>query len=368
MEERRAGIGGRAVAVAARYVNRELVLMLIALTAVLLAVTVGGRFVSYLQEAALGKYEADSIVYILLFRLPGFLQLLLPFAWFLAVLLTLGRLHAEQELEVLKSGGVGPGRVVRWLTPVALLLTALVGYLSLILAPDNDRRLTEFFREQQSNAEFKVMTPGVFHTFYRGQRVTYADSVSKDNDALVDVFMAELSKSRDPVTIRAEQGGQQIDPATGGRYLVLINGHRYVGEPGKSDYHVVSFGRLRQRLEEGPSSRGLAIEARPTRELASRTDPEARAELQFRVALPLVVPIAGLIAIGIGRTKPRQGRFARVLPGLGVFVLYYAALVFSRDMVTDGRLPAMVGLWPVHGLFLAAGLLLLRQSALPAKI
>ena len=50
------------MAVAGRYINRELLAVLIVLTAVLLAVTVGGRFISYLQEAALGKYTADSIV------------------------------------------------------------------------------------------------------------------------------------------------------------------------------------------------------------------------------------------------------------------------------------------------------------------
>ena len=78
------------MAVAARYINRELLLVLVSVTAVLLTVTIGGRFISYLQDAALGKFAADSIFSILYFRLPGFLQLLLPFAWSLALLLTLG--------------------------------------------------------------------------------------------------------------------------------------------------------------------------------------------------------------------------------------------------------------------------------------
>ncbi|MGE0625824.1 MAG: LPS export ABC transporter permease LptF [Pseudomonadales bacterium] len=356
------------MAVAARYINRELLLVLVALTAVLLAVTVGGRFISYLQEAALGKYAAQSIVHILGFRMPGFLQLLLPFAWFLAVLLTLGRLHAEQEFEVLRGGGVGPARLLLWLAPPALVVAAVVGYLSLLLAPDSDRRLTEYLREQQDNAEFKVMTPGVFHTYYRGQRTTYADSVDDEAEVLLDVFMAELAPDSKPVTIRAQTGGQQIDPLTGERYLVLINGTRYVGEPGRSDYHQIAFGRLTQRLEEGRRGKEVGIEAQPTAELLARSDPEAQAELHFRLGLPLVVLIGGLGGLGIARTKPRQGRFARVLPGLGLFVGYYAALVFGRDAIADGVVPVAVGMWPVHVVFLVAGVLLLRRSVLPAKV
>lgn len=356
------------MAVAARYINRELLLVLVSLTAVLLAVTVGGRFISYLQEAALGKYAAQSILYILLYRMPGFLQILLPFAWFLAVLLTLGRLHAEQEFEVLKSGGVGSLRLVGWLTPAGMSVAVLVGYLSLVLAPENDRHLTEYLRDQRENAEFRIMTPGVFNTYDRGRRVTYADSVDQEGGVLLDVFLAELFPGGPPVTIRAQTGGQRLDPETGARYLVLVNGTRYVGEPGSSDYRTVAFSELSQRLEEGGRNPRLDIEARDTAELLDRSDPQARAELHFRLGLPLVVLIGGLAAIGIGRTKPRQGRFARVLPGLGLFVGYYAALVFGRNAIADGMLPAGVGMWPVHALFLLAALVLLRASARPARI
>lgn len=354
--------------VAARYVNRELLLVLVAVTAVLLFVTIGARFISYLQDAALGKYPPGSIIMILLYRLPGFLQLLLPFAWFLGLLLVLGRLHAEHEFEVLRAGGVGPYRLLGWLAPAAILIAFSVGYFSLTLAPENDRRLTEFMRAQQANGEFKVVSPGVFRTYQGGRRITYADSVSKDGRALQDVFMAELRAGEDTVTMRAAEGGQRSDPETGDSYLVLENGHRYQGLPGQPDYQIVSFGRLTQRLEDGPSVTRVGIEAESTADLLARTDLDAIAELHFRLALPLVVVIATLLGVGIARTRPRDGRFARMIPGLAVFVAYYAAIVFNRNAIAGGALPAEFGLWLVHGVFLAAGLIVLRTSALPARV
>jgi lipopolysaccharide export system permease protein len=353
--------------VAARYINRELLLVLVAVTAVLLTVTIGGRFISYLQDAALGKYQADSILRILYFRLPGFLQLLMPFAWSLAILLTLGRLYAESEFVVLRGGGVGPGRLLGWLTLPALAVTAVVGYFSLFLAPDFDNRLTEFLTEQQANAEFSLVTPGVFHIYYRGQRVTYADAISEAGDSLEGVFLAEMNGTSAPTTVRAERGGQRVDPVTGTRYLVLTNGHRHVGKAGSPDYQVVSFGRLQQRLEEGGRQRAPGIETIPTAVLVERGDAEALAELHFRLALPLVVLIGGLVSAGVARTKPRDGRFARLVPGLGLFVAYYAAIVFNRNALGDGLLPASFGMWLVHAAFLVTGILLLRSSNQPAR-
>jgi lipopolysaccharide export system permease protein len=355
------------MAVAARYINKELLLVLVAVTAVLLTVTIGARFISYLQDAALGKFSADGILTILYLRLPGFLQLLLPFAWSLALLLTLGRLNAESEFVVLRGGGVGPGRLLRWLAAPAIAVTVVVSYFSLYLAPEFDYQLTEFFERQTENAEFSLVTPGIFRIYYGGQRVTYADAVSDTGDSLEGVFLAEFGRNSAPVTVRAETGGQRVDEMTGSRYLVLTDGHRYVGEAGSPDYQVVSFGRLEQRLEEGRVQRAPSIETIPTPELWRRGDAEAMAELHFRLALPLVVLIGGLVAVGVGRTKPRDGRFTRLVPGLGLFVAYYAAIVFNRNAISDGQLPAFLGMWAVHGAFLVLGIRLLITSNRPAR-
>ena len=356
------------MAVAARYINRELLLVLIAVMAVLLTVTIGARFIAYLQDAALGKFAADGILTILYLRLPGFLQLLLPFAWSLALLLTLGRLHAESEFVVLRGGGVGPARLLRWLAMPTVLVAALVSYLSFYLAPDFDYQLTEFFEQATENAEFSLVTPGVFRIYHGGRRVTYADAVGEGGDSLQGVFLAEFSGDAEPVTVRADSASQMLDESSGSRYLVLTDGHRYVGNAGDADYQVVSFRQLQQRLEQGRVQKTQGIETVPTNELIERSDSEALAELHFRLALPLIVIVGGLVSVGISRTKPREGRFVRLVPGLGLFVAYYAAIVFNRNAISDGQLPAFLGLWLVHGSFLLIGLRLLTTSNSPAKV
>ena len=87
--------------VTARYAFRELLGVFVVVGLVLLLIGLGGRFIGYLQDAALGKYAADVLFTLMVYRLPEFLQLILPFALFLAVLLTFSRWYADSEMTVL---------------------------------------------------------------------------------------------------------------------------------------------------------------------------------------------------------------------------------------------------------------------------
>ena len=127
-----------------------------------------------------GKYAAEALLTIIGLRMPEFLQLILPFAYFLAVLLTLGRLHAENELVVLQAGGMSTGKLLEWIAAFTLLLTATVAYLALQLTPSSNAQLGDFFLEQRAKQEFQNVTPGVFHVNSRSTRVIYAEELSDD--------------------------------------------------------------------------------------------------------------------------------------------------------------------------------------------
>jgi lipopolysaccharide export system permease protein len=145
------------MAVAARYLNRELFWVFVVVVMVLLTIALGGRFIGYLQDAVLGKYAAESLLTIMWMRLPDFLQQLLPFAFYISLLLTIGRVHAEQEMAVLQGAGIGPGRLLIWLAPASIALAILVAFFSLSLTPANNAILEEFFDEQRANQEFDAV-------------------------------------------------------------------------------------------------------------------------------------------------------------------------------------------------------------------
>ncbi len=339
--------------VAARYLIRELLAVFLVVGVVLFVVAVGGRFIGYLQDAAVGKYAAESLLRILTLRLAGFLELLLPFALFCAVLLALGRLFADQEFVVLQASGLDARRVLRWLSLPVIAVAVAVAYLTFWKAPADHAALDEFVLEQRSSREFQNIVPGRFQSFQRGRRVTYAEGISRDRTRLLGVFLAERDRRGEPTaTLWAESGTQYVDPATQSRFLLFENGRRYEGRIGEGEFRVMEFASLGQRVETTERrSRRVEERARSTSELLGSHTDEARAELHWRAGLVVLTLLGAVLAAGMSRVPPRQGRFSRILPAVGVFLGYYLLLVVGRDALADGVFPGAVGLWPIHGFF-----------------
>jgi lipopolysaccharide export system permease protein len=127
---------------------------------------------------------------------------------------------------------------------------------------------------------------------------------------------------------------------------------------------MMEFAQLSQRLTLSKRrSNRLEVEATPFFELAD--DAKSQGERHWRIALPLFALIGGLLAVGISRVKPRQGRFARIVPGLTLMLVYYLALLVNQNAIVEEQIPHQAGLWAVHVVFLAVAVFLLRRLAKP---
>ena len=77
-----------------------------------------------------------------------------------------------------------------------------------------------------------------------------------------------------------------------------------------------------------------------------------------------------LIAVPLSVVNPRQGKFAKMLPALLLFLGYFLMLTAVKSGVESATIPKDIGLWPVHFFVLAIGVSLLvkdRSSGLRMK-
>ena len=70
----------------------------------------------------------------------------------------------------------------------------------------------------------------------------------------------------------------------------------------------------------------------------------------------------------LSRVNPRQGRFLKLLPAILLYMAYLTMLISARGALEKGNLSPMLGMWWVHGLFLAIGLGLLYWEPLRLKL
>src|SRR5690625_5270530 len=104
---------GRCRMIIFRYLTREILITMAAVAGVLLLVIMGSRFIRYFANAAEGDIPATILGNLMLYHLPGFLELILPLAFFLGILLAYGQLYLNSEITVLVACGISPARLLQ---------------------------------------------------------------------------------------------------------------------------------------------------------------------------------------------------------------------------------------------------------------
>lgn len=346
-----------------RYLLREILATMAAVTVVLMVIIVSGRFVKYLAQAASGDLAPEFLLQVIVLRLPSFLELVLPLSLFVAILLAYGRMYVDSEMTVMKAGGLSVARLATYSLVPAMLVALLVGWLSLFVSPAGIDKVQRILEDAKSTQGAQSLVEGRFRVAEDSARVSYVREVVEASGEMRGIFIAD--QVRDEVgtdelsVVVADAGQTRVDPDTGDRYLELANGVRYVGRPGSAGFQVTAFDRFGQRLENSSADYSPKNDARPTLDLWNSEKRRDHATLQWRISLALLVPVVALIAQALARTNPRRGRFGKMFPAFLLYMVYLVLLNAARDMLEKGDVPPALGLWWVHGLFLLVALSLL---------
>jgi len=357
-----------------RYLTRQIIQVMTAVTVILLVVSFTTRFLQYLGDAVAGKLTTDVLLLLMLSRLPEFLVVIMPLAFFLGVLLAYGRMYADNEMTVLSACGFSRARMLAVTLGSSAMVASLVAVLSLYAAPMGLQSTERLQQMQAELTELDLIVAGQFQAFNRGMRTTYAEAIEETGlgRQLSNAFVA-LREEGDgegrPVLriVVSETARPVLDESNGRRYMLLENGYLYDGVPGRPDFQVTQFDvqgiLLPDQVNIAPVLREKAL---PTMELWGSSLPAHQAELQWRISVIMIIPVLALIAVPLSRVAPRQGRFSKLVPATGLFGVYFLLLEFTRDRMESGDFPALPGMWWVHLLFFLFGLTLL--TAWPQRL
>jgi len=334
-----------------RYLGSQVLQATAAISFILLVVAVIGRLLNYLASASRGELDPGVLFLLMGYRIPDFLQLILPLAFLMGILLAYGRMYAESEMTVLSACGVGIKRLLQITLLAALVVGSATAFLSFYLTPRSMVDTANLLEAQKNLTEFDLLLPGQFQNISRGARTTYAEQIQSNN--MENVFMHESAGNRVIVAASAIP----IEGGDGDRFILFRNGSITEGIGSDQGYTLTRFTELGVRLPPRDLGFTAALEeqAMTSVELWRRGQPEHVAELQWRVSLVLLLPILVLMAVPLSKVSPREGRFAMLVPAVLLYLVYFGLLLMSRDMVADERLPGWLGLWWVHLVFAGLG-------------
>lgn len=349
-----------------RYLAKEVIATLAALTTILLLIFLSNQFVQYLNRSAGGNLPGIVILKLMMLEIPNLSGLLLPLGLYMAILVAYGRLYAESEMIVLQACGYTQKQLIITTMCLAGIVALITGALMIWASPIIAKDRQQLIRGGGVSSLIQMIIPERFTAVDQGKRVFYVSRMSRDHTQAEDIFLAQReSDSSDWSIVWANKGRTEVDEKDA-QFVVLKKGKEYKGSPGAADFQVISFDQYKVRLPQ-PSNTNLKpgdLSAIPTAQLLpiNNSDTRKAAEIQWRLSVPLMALTLGLLAVPLSKVDPRRGKLAKMLPAVIIYVIYANMLFVGRDWIIAKYVPTWFGIWWVHGCVLLLAIILIFRS------
>jgi lipopolysaccharide export system permease protein len=345
-----------------RALTREMGLTTGAVLTVLIAIALVVLFIRLLGDVARGELANEAVFAFLGFSLLYFLPVLMTISLFAGVLLPLSRMWRDSEMVIWFNAGLS---LTQWIRPVltfAVPLSLVILLLTLMLNPWMQAKKNEYRQDLKSRSESTLIAPGLFAESSAGQRVYYVESLNPLTGIVRNVFMQSRIDGQLGLVVARE--GDHIQMPDGSRYLVFKDGRRYEGAPGQLDYRIVQFERYWMRLDPvATSARATNIRQAPVGELLADPSPSARAELLWRVGVPVSALVLAVMAIPLSFVNTRARRSYGLVVALLLYFVYNNLLSLTQAWVAQGKFNPWAGMLSSHLLMLLAVLALFTLRA-----
>jgi lipopolysaccharide export system permease protein len=351
------------VSVLSRYAIREVLAHLAGVLGVVLAIFLVRRFGSLLDEAADGSLPTSVILHLLGLRTIVALPSLVPAAFYLSVILALGRLYRDEEMTALAGCGVSPGRVRGAVLGLAALAAVAVGFLSFAARPWAAAEFDAVRERAAASLDIGSMSPGRFYeTDAGGEQIVFAEGRTRGPQrALEHVFVQQRTGEHLSIFV-AERAEEDRSRDGTERTLRLLEGYRYDLDVNEQDYEITQYAAFAIRTVSGATEEREPERSRDSVALLASADPRDRAEFEYRLAMPVSTILLVLLAIPLSPVRPRQGKYEKVFLGLLLYVVYRQLLGAAKSWVADEIFAGVPWFWVIHAACFALACWLFRRE------
>jgi lipopolysaccharide export system permease protein len=300
----------------------------------------------------------EWFVWTLVSELPYMITIVLPFAWFLAVLVTDQILKENGEsLIILLSYGKRFYHQL-WLPNAVIFLILLM--MHLWVSPQLRQQRYAFVNNHQVKAILSSIRVAHFDAIAHYNGVVYAQGKEKKQNIFNRLFFAKPPHQRFSFPVKNYDimlAGHLLTHISkkGYQYLVWNDGHLYHGVPGDRDYRVSMFKQyiIKHKIQVDPSD-SKTKRATSLQLWKYRNQVDDTIALQWRINAPLSFLLAMFWAIRlIGKQARQQNNQIVLIKGLLGYSLYQVFMTFFESWSVEGLLLPWLAVWMPHLLFFA---------------
>jgi lipopolysaccharide export system permease protein len=358
-----------------RYLFREILVPFALGLSIFTFVLLLARLLKLIELVVNRGIPLGNIARMFLFLLPAFLEVTVPMAMLLAILVAFGRLSADAEITALRSSGLSLYQLTPPVATFVALVTIATAGLAWYARPQAIRALRTTMWEIARTRASAGLKPQVFNDDFPGL-IIYAEGI-EETDHLTNVLIADDRDPQQQNTVFAREGFMISDPERETVTLRLLDGTIHTSDPDSPasyqtefrsydvnlDLHaVLAEARERsgdpQELTLGQLRREIA-----EKEAAGKPVLAELVEYHRKFSIPFACVVFGLVAMPLGIQPARAVRSRGFAVSLVVIFVYYIFLSIGHGFADQGIIPPAIGLWMPNVVLGLVGLVLFRRAA-----
>jgi lipopolysaccharide export system permease protein len=336
-----------------RYIFREITVPFRLGLALFTLVLLVARILKLVEMVVNRGVPLVDVLRLFSYILPAFLEVTVPMALLLAVLVAFGRLSSDSEITALKTSGVSLYQLLRPVAVFAAVVYVLALAISVYARPWGNALLRNSLYEIAKTRASAGIKEKVFVDEFPGL-VIYVDRIEPPGNTLRGVLIADNRDTSQRNTVFAKAGFLVPNEPQHTLTLRLLEGSVHAFYDKDKSYHRTDFTMYDISLDLNTTLAKLKPRDRdpselPTRELraliARKQALAEQVELQRRFSIPFACLGFAAIAIPLGVRPSLAVRSRGFMVSLALIFFYYVFLSLGENLGTRGTLPAWLALW-----------------------
>lgn len=292
--------------------------------------------------------------------LPTFLELTVPMAFLLAILLGLGRLSSDQELLAMKASGISPGQILGPIGAVAAIIAIITLLLTMLARPAANLAIKKELYNIAKTRVGTALKEKVFNDDFPNILIYVEEIIPPGNTAQGVLIVDKRDRLREDI-ILGKVALITTDEETNTLGLKLFDGSIYERERNRAGFSQTRFNIYDFRLdldelispvktkEAGPKEmplQDLLEIIRQKRDQGVKAIPE-RMEFHQRISFAFVPFVFCLLGVSL-TLLPRSARANRswgFMLCLFWLLTYYGFLSLGKALGDKGILHPIPALW-----------------------
>ena len=346
-----------------KYYNKEIVNAFTSITLFIISITSANLLINLFHGAYSHGVGINVIIKQIILTLPEGIGLIAPIAIFLSILLCFGKYFSNNEMFVTLASGVTWMSIVRNTFKPVLLLTVIIFLNTMFLVPFSKRTSDVFQISLSANELLSSITDDKIITTPRGLTLYIKN---KSGNELNDVFLYQNSLENSEYKVITSPSAK-IQTNDTKSFINFKNAHIYTKntDSHSADYGIAdkviytiydnsvrnynhsNFNReyLGQLVENSIQGKKGAID-----------------ELIIRLNNSITIIVSALLALALCRLRPRQNKYAKLLPSVAVLAVYLSLNMFTNTSMMNGTIPTWIAIWLPHVFFIIFSIKTIRNQ------